>query len=522
MTAFRAPLEDILFTLTHVAGAERLEGYDAELHAEIGAHFAAFAEGVVAPLNGAGDREGARLENGRVRMPEGFREAYALYREQGWPGLSVPEAYGGQGLGATALGIVSEIFTGANHAFEMMTGLVPGAVRTLMAHGTEAQRARNIPPLATGEWLSTMALTEPGAGSDLSRIKCRARRAGDGEGWRIDGEKIFISGGDQDLSEGILHLVLARTSDEGVKGLSLFLCRSEREDGTRNGVRALRVEEKMGIHASPTCQLAFENAEAELVGAEGQGLAAMFTMMNHARLAVALQGAAHAARAVDIARDYAAGRVQGRDTAIAGHPDVARMLDEMDLRALGARGIAHLALVLLERGGSDDLVEMLTPVAKWFCSEAASEAADMGVQVLGGYGYLEEYGMAQVLRDARICRIYEGTNGIHALALATRQLRLGGPLDALEALADETAGVEAILSGWRAARARMEAGGEMRGLADAFMAVTAELTHQIVWSRIAAAAAHHPDPERLTRLAARARTRVPAVLARFEAEAALA
>lgn len=505
MSPFRAPVDDILFSLEHVAGASELAGYDGDLHREIASHFAAFAEDVLAPLNAVGDRFGARLEDGRVRMPDGFGAAYRQYCEQGWPGLVAPEELGGQGLGDTAFAVLSEIFTGANHALEMICGLVPGAIRTLTAFGTPGQQAACIPALVSGQWLATMALTEPGAGSDLSRITCRAVRQGDG--WSVTGEKIFISGGDQDLSEGILHLVLARTAEGGLSGLSLFLCRSVLETGERNSVSVARVEEKLGIHASPTCQLVFDGAEAELIGSEGQGLAAMFAMMNHMRVAVALEGVAHAARATDIARHYAAERVQGKGSVIAAHPDVARMLDEMDLRAVGARGIAHLAVVTLQRGDAPELVEVLTPLAKFFCSEVASEAADLGIQVLGGYGFLEEYGMAQVLRDTRVCRIYEGANGIHALSLATRLVRLDRPLQALDAVLSgvpELAEEQAI---WRNAWTDMRTVSDARPLADAFMRLTAEIVHQMVWFRISQTASLHREPGRLIRLSQRARCR---------------
>ncbi|TNF17608.1 MAG: acyl-CoA dehydrogenase [Rhodobacteraceae bacterium] len=516
MIPFKAPVEDILFSLTHVAGAGDIDGFDAELHREIAAHFAAFAEGELAPLNAVGDRVGARLENGRVRLPEGFKAAFDSYCEQGWPGLNVPEEFGGQGMGAVALGITSEIFSGANQAFEMTTGLAAGAVRTLLAFGTDAQKAANIPPLASGEWLSSMALTEPGAGSDLARIKCRAAQTE--TGWRIDGEKIFISGADHDLTEEVLHLVLARTGAHGLGGLSLFLCRSSRGDGTRNGVTVTRIEEKLGIHASPTCQLRFDNAEAELLGAEGQGLAAMFVMMNHARLSVALQGAAHCAHATAIARAYAEERIQGKDTPIAQHADVARMLDEMDILGLGARGIAHLALVKLEIGDTPELVEILTPIAKYFCTEAGSEAADIGIQVLGGYGFLEEYGMAQILRDARITRIYEGTNGIHALSLATRLVRMDKPLAAFDALAADCAQVAEARAMWQAAWADMREIADPRPLADVFMRLTAELLHQIVWVRIAENADRHPDPQRFDGLVRRAQSRFAVAHAHYNAE----
>lgn len=516
MIPYKAPLGDILFSLEHVANAGQLPHCDLDLLTGIGEHFAALAEGEFAPINAPGDRQGASLSDGRVTMPDGFKQAYDAYAEQGWPGLTVPEDFGGQGLGGVELALTSEIFSGANHSLQMVTGLVPGAVRTVLQYGTEAQKAEVLPKLATGEWLSTMALTEPGAGSDLSRIKCRAIR--DGTCWKISGEKIFISGGDQDLSAGILHLVLARTSGDGLRGLSLFICKSHLDDGSRNSVSVTRIEEKLGLHASPTCQMTFNEATAELIGAEGDGLKAMFTMMNHARLDVALQGAAHAARVADIARAYASERVQGKDLTIDQHPDVRRMLDEIDLRAVGARGVAHLALGALERGGEDDLAQMLTPVAKVFATEVATEAADLGIQVLGGYGYLEEYGVAQIWRDARICRIYEGANGIHALSLVTRLVRLGAPLDAFDSLISTQERLESELADWRSARDDVAAMEDPRAAADAFMNLTAELAHAFVWTRLGEVAELHADPARIRRLAERAKRRYHVRLLQYNAE----
>ena len=509
MKPFSAPVDDILFTL-NAMGAERIPEWDGALVAELAGHFASFAEGEIAAVDEEGDRVGAVLENGRVRMPPCFQPVYQSYVEQGWCGLTAPEEYGGQGMGAAVLGVTSEIFSGANVSLQMVTGLVPGAVRTLMHFGTEEQKSRNIPPLASGEWLATMCLTEPGAGSDLSRVRTRAV---DDKGWKITGEKIFISGGDQDMSKGVFHLILARTSDDGIKGLSLFLARSERDDGTRNAITVTRIEEKMGLHASPTCQLAFDGAEAELVGELGGGLKAMFTMMNHARLDVSLQGAALAARATDIARAYTAERVQG-GRPINQHADVARMLDEMDVLAMGGRGIAHLALVTMETGENPDLVEALTPIAKVFCTDGASLAADLGIQCLGGYGYLQEYRMEQIARDARITRIYEGANGIHATALATRLMRLGAPMDALAELAAERPD---LLSDWQEARNRVASLADPTPIASAFMTLTAELVHQIVWDRMRAQMSAHVDPERIERLAAVAARRFPVAKAIFNA-----
>jgi alkylation response protein AidB-like acyl-CoA dehydrogenase len=509
MKPFTAPLDDILFTLHHVAGAEDLPGWDSEMTTEIAGHFAAFAEGVIAPLDEPGDAQGCRLENGRVVMPDGFADAFRAYAEQGWPGLCVPEGYGGQGLGTLVQAATSEIFTGANHSLQMVTSLAPGAVRTLLAFGTEDQRDRYIPPLASGETLATMCLTEPGAGSDLSRVRCKAGRGANG--WKITGEKIFISGGDQDMSERILHLVLARTSDDGIKGLSLFLCPSEAGDGTRNAVSVARIEEKMGLHASPTCHLVFDGAEAELIGEEGKGLAAMFTMMNHARTDVALQGVAHAARAFDIGTSYAAERLQGRradggEARLDEHADVRRMLDEIDALAMGGRGIAHLAFVVMERGDNPNLVEFLTPVAKVFCTEAGIKAAELGMQVLGGYGYLKEYRLEQTYRDARITSIYEGANGIHARMLATRLLK-SPAADAFDVFVQEEATryqserIERTLADWRSSRAELLAMEDATPKAHDFMTLTAETLLQCIWHRFAEKADRHPDPERIKALA---------------------
>ena len=510
MKPFSAPLDDILFSLDRIAGADTVPGWDAEFAAEIGRHFADFAQAEIAPLDEPGDRQGCVLENGRVRMPNGFGEVYSAYAAQGWPGLTAPEDYGGQGMGAMMLAVTSEIFSGANQSLQMVTGLVPGAVRTILNFGTDDQKARHIPPLAAGERLATMCLTEPGAGSDLARVRCRAEKSGDH--WAITGEKIFISGGDQDMSEGILHLVLARTSDDGIKGLSLFLCPSDKADGTRNSVAVTRIEEKMGLHASPTCQLAFEGAEAELIGAEGQGLRAMFTMMNHARMDVALQGVAHAARAHDIAASYAAERLQGRmpdgsPARLDQHADVRRMIEEIDALALGGRGLVHLAYAAMERGDDPALVEFLTPVAKVICTEGGMRAAELGTQVLGGYGYLREYGLEQRYRDARIAAIYEGANGLHGRMLVTRLLK-GAEADAFDAfLAAEAPQDSELPELWRRARAHLLSLDDATPHGHDFMQLTGAVLLDCIWARITVAAGDHPDPARLRRVAAGATAR---------------
>lgn len=479
MTAFKAPLDDILFTLDHVAGAARLPDWDADLAREVITQFARFAEGEVAPADEISDQTGCVLDNGRVRMPPGLVAAYAGFVDQGWAALALPEEAGGQGLSGPVAGAVTEIFAGASHALQMVVGLVPGAARTIAHFGTEAQKALWLPRLASGEWLATMALTEPGAGSDLSCIRTRA------EAGRISGEKIFISGGDQDLTPRILHLVLARTGGDGVKGLSLFLVPSHDEAGRRLPVSVTRIEEKMGLHGSPTCQMLFEAAPGELLGAEGDGLRAMFTMMNHARLDVALQGVAHAARASQIATQYAAERRQGRGQTIDQHPDVRRMLDDMQALALGGRGLALLALVELELGTRPDLVDFLTPLCKFAGTEGGVVAANLGIQVLGGYGYLREYRLEQVLRDARICTIYEGTNGIHAITLATRLLHHAGGA-AADAFAEFLAEVPEALAPWQSARESMVAAADPTPAAHAFMQLTIEAALAEIWRRIAA------------------------------------
>lgn len=510
MKPFKAPLDDILFCLNEVSGARRLRDWDPNFIQDLAEHFASFAENKIAPLDEPGDIQGCRLVEGRVFMPEGYREVYQEYAENGWPGLTAPEAYNGQELGSLTLAATSEIFSGACHSLQMVTGLVPGAIRTLLRFGSENQKSRYIPALVSGEYLATMCLTEPGAGSDLARVQSKAVQQGNS--WCISGEKIFISGGDQNLSDKILHLVLARTGNDDIRGLSLFLCPSEKAGGLRNDVSVTRIEEKMGLHASPTCQMLFDGAEAELVGEPGQGLKAMFTMMNHARLDVALQGVAHAARAHDIARTYAAERIQGRNmddapARLEEHADIRRMLDKMDRLALGGRAMAHLASVTLEAGDNPDLVEFITPVAKVFCTEAGIRAAETGMQVLGGYGYLKEYRLEQTYRDARITSIYEGANGIHARMLVTRLLG-SKSADAF----DQFIGSESIETDhihryhdlWCSERKKLLELDDPTPFAHHFMKLTEETLLVCLWQRMKNAAFKHPDPTRIVRIAEQA------------------
>ena len=496
MKEFAAPTDDILFSLHQVADAGATGTHDPELAAEILSQFAAFAEKVIAPTNRIGDQQGCRLENGRVRTPEGFADAFRQSADGGWLGLTVPEEFGGMGLDRLTAAGVSEISTGANHALQMATGLLPGAVSTLLRFGTVDQKHRWIPRLSEGRTLNTMCLTEAGAGSDLSRVRTKAERQGGS--WRLRGEKLFISNGDQDLSEDILHFVLARSGEPeaGTRGLSLFLCPSKIEGG-RNNVSVARIEEKLGIHGSPTCQLVFDNAEAELIGEEGGGLGAMFTLMNHARIDVALQGVAHAARAYDIANSYAAERAQGRradgsPAMLSDHADVRQMLDEQRALAIGSRAMCHLALVVLEDPDQLPLADFLTPVCKMFATEAGIRAADLGIQVLGGYGYLEDYDAAQTWRDARITSIYEGANGIHALTAATRGLKAhdGAGADAFVDFIGRLAGtvepVMSCLAEWEEMRRETLTHDGAPPNARLFATLTAELFFRAAWARLGA------------------------------------
>ncbi len=501
MKPFKAPVEDILFSLNKVARAPELENWDGELTSEILGHFAAFAEGAIAPLDETGDAEGCQLTDGAVRMPKGFKEAYDELAGGGWQGLTAPEVFGGMEQGHLVAAAVSEVFSGANHAMQMVCNLVPGAISTLLRFGSEAQQQQWIPRLAAGEALSTMCLTEPGAGSDLSRIRCRAEQTANG--WAITGEKIFISGGDQNMSEDILHLVLARTGarEKGVKGLSLFLTSKSEAD---NSISITRIEKKLGLHASPTCQMAFDATPAQLVGEEGAGLAAMFTVMNHARIDVSLQGVAHASRAYDIAQSYALERVQGKkpdgsEAVLSDHADVRRMLDEQRSLALGARAMAHITLVELERGENPALVDFLTPLCKVFCTEAGIRAADLGMQILGGYGYLTEYRVSQTWRDARITSIYEGANAIHELATTTRGLRAqgGAGADAFFDLIGDLSRHPDVLwlrDQWQAARETVLTATDPTGLAHSFTQLTCELFFRAVWARISSVS---DDPEHI-------------------------
>ncbi|GGE17007.1 acyl-CoA dehydrogenase [Polymorphobacter glacialis] len=403
---------------------------------------AKLASNVFAPLNPIGDKTHAKLANRVVTLPPGFADAYRLYIEGGWAGLGVAESHGGQGLPFAVAVAVQEQLTSANMAFALCMMLSQGAIEALAVHASPDLQDRYLAKLVSGEWTGTMNLTEPGAGSDVGALKTRAEPAPDGS-YRIKGTKIYITWGEHDAAENIVHLVLARLPDAppGIKGISLFICPKFRPDGSRNDLVCTGLEHKLGIHASPTCTMSFgdnDNCTGYLVGAEGAGMRAMFTMMNNARVQVGLQGVAIAEAATQHAVHFARQRVQsakfgaGRDPVrIIDHADVRRTL--MTCRALteATRALVYLNASAVDRSHAGDvagtgLADFLTPISKAWATDTGVEVASLALQVFGGMGYVEETGAAQFLRDARIAPIYEGTNGIQALDLVGRKLGLDG------------------------------------------------------------------------------------------------
>lgn len=409
-----APPAETAWLLHHILGFDAMPEADVLAVLEEATRA---AEGIMAPLNQDGDRIGAVWRDGEVTVPPGFAEAHRAFAQGGWIGVAADADHGGQGLPQVLAYAAYEPFTSANMALSLCPMLTHDAILLLEAHGTPDQRARFVPKLIDGTWTGTMCLTEPQSGSDLSGVRTRAAPAGDGR-YRITGGKIYITYGEHAMTENILHLVLARLPDAppGSAGISLFAVPKLHADGRRNGVRCQAIERKMGVHGSPTCVLAFEDAEGELVGPAHKGLACMFAMMNAARIGVAMQGVALAERAFRRAADYAAERVQG-GVAIERHPDVRRMLWTMRALALGGR-----LLTLYSALAPEPRASLLIPVAKAWATDAGIEAASLGVQVHGGAGFVEATGAAQYLRDVRISAIYEGTNGIQALTLLRRGL----------------------------------------------------------------------------------------------------
>ncbi|WP_375458802.1 acyl-CoA dehydrogenase [uncultured Enterovirga sp.] len=449
---YRAPTADMLFTMRHAAGLDQAaaSGLYGDLTAEdVGGildEAARFAGEVIAPLNRVGDTAGTPLEDGRVTMPPGFREAYRAWTEAGWNALPGPVEHGGQGLPTLIAVACAEMWNAAAMAFGLGPLLTAGAVEALDRHGSEELKARYLTKLVSGDWTGTMNLTEPQAGSDLAALRARAEPAGDGT-YRITGTKIYITYGEHDLTENIVHLVLARLPDApaGTRGISLFLVPKVLPDGSRNDLRCAGIEHKLGIHGSPTCTMVYGDgggATGWLVGEENRGLACMFTMMNNARLLVGIQGVAVSERAYQAALAYAGERRQGRApgsghegmSPIRDHADVQRMLLTMKASTAAARAICYLTAACLDRsrlaGDADERARafarasLLTPVAKAYSTDLGVEIASVGIQVHGGMGFVEVTGAAQHLRDARILPIYEGTNGIQAIDLVTRKLPL--------------------------------------------------------------------------------------------------
>src|SRR5215203_4218362 len=460
MPTYKAPVEDVLFLLNDVFQIERhnnLPGFaDATpdvLEAILG-EGARLCEEVLAPLNRTGDLEGCkRHDDGRVTTPTGFKEAHEAYGAGGWIGLAVPPEYGGQGLPYTLQSVMEEFASSANMAFAMYPGLTMGAIAALLVHGTEEQKSLYLPKMVEGTWSGTMNLTEPQCGTDLGLIKTKAVSNGDGS-YSITGTKIFISAGEHDLAENIVHLVLARIegAPEGTKGISLFvvpklLVNPDGSLGERNGVSCGSIEHKMGIHGNATCVMNYDGARGWLVGEANRGLAAMFVMMNEARLAVGVQGLSQSEVAYQNAAAYARDRRQGRALTgaaepgkpadpIIAHPDVRRTL--MEIRAFNeaARAlivwtglnsdIAHRSSDDAQRQTAEDYMGLMTPVVKGVLTDLGFDNAVKAQQMFGGHGYIEEWGMSQFVRDARIAMIYEGANGIQAMDLVGRKLPRNG------------------------------------------------------------------------------------------------
>tara|TARA_R110001583_G_scaffold9395_2_gene44573 strand:+ start:16364 stop:18130 length:1767 start_codon:yes stop_codon:yes gene_type:complete len=455
MSVYAAPLDDILFSMYDVNHFEtHYKNYDlgSDVVTAILQEAAKLAEQELFPLNASGDREGVQFIDGKVIPPTGFKDAYQEYLAGGWPSLAQPEQFGGQGLPHSLSTVILELWQSANQAWCMYSALGEGACETLLAYGSDAEKALYLPKLISGEWTGTMCLTEAQAGSDLGLLRTKAEPTDTGQ-YRLYGSKIFISSGDHDLAENIVHLVLARLpgAPEGSRGISLFVVPkfkvgNDGSIGVLNNVHCGSVEHKMGLKGSATCVMNFDGAEGFLLGPANKGLSCMFTFINKSRLGVAVQGQAQAEGAFQMSRAYANDRLQGRSPCgesskdkiadpIAAQPDVQRMLLNQQVICEGGRVLAHFCAKLVDKCHSTDkqeaaeaseLLSLLTPIAKGCLSEWGSEACDAGIQIFGGHGYIQEWGIEQRLRDVRITRIYEGTNGIQGLDFLGRKVLLDG------------------------------------------------------------------------------------------------
>ena len=454
MPSYIAPTKDLQFVLHDVLNvtSSKTQGYDeleTDFTAAILEEAGKLTADVLAPLNVVGDKEGCRLENGVVYTPKGFKEAFDQVKEGGWPGLDMPEQYGGQNMPYVIGTAVGEMFSASNQAFTMYQGLTHGAASAILVHGTDAQKDTYLPKMVSCEWTGTMNLTEPHCGTDLGLMRSKAAPQDDGS-YKITGQKIFISSGEHDMADNIIHLVLAKIEGgpEGIKGVSLFIVPKfmVNEDGSlgeRNGVAVGSIEEKMGIHGNSTCVMNYDGATGYLLGEEHKGMRAMFTMMNEARVGVGMQGLAQAEVAYQNAVIYANDRLQGR--AVTGaefpdkpadplivHPDIRRSLMDQKSFVEGGRAFLLWGAMMIDAAhraddkDADGLVSLLTPVIKGFLTDQGYDMTVKAQQIYGGHGYIEEWGMSQFTRDARIAMIYEGANGVQALDLVGRKLAQDG------------------------------------------------------------------------------------------------
>ena len=500
MSEYKAPLRDMHFVLQELAGLAEvaklpgLEEINAELVDQILEESAKFASGVLSPLNKPADKEGSKWDKGKVTTPKGFKEAYRQFVEAGWNALQAPAEHGGQGLPKIVSTPVVEMWKSANLSFSLVTMLTAGAVEALILRGTEEQKKQYLPKMIEGSWTGTMNLTEPQAGSDLALVRTKAVREGDH--YRVSGQKIFITYGEHDLAENIVHLVLGRVegAPEGVRGISLFLVpkflvSADGSLGQRNEVQCASIEHKLGIHASPTAVLVYENAVGYLVGEENHGLEYMFIMMNLARFAVGMEGLAISERAYQQALAYAKERVQSRDVAGGGkavtiihHPDVRRMLMSMKSQTEAMRALGYVVAAAVdkslrhpdkeERARNQAFVDLMIPIVKGWFTETGIDVASTGIQVHGGMGFIEETGAAQHLRDARITTIYEGTTGIQANDLIGRKVaREGG------------ATAKGVIAVMRAVEAELgkAAGEDMAATREAFSAALTAAEECVSW-----------------------------------------
>ncbi|MEO0390037.1 MAG: acyl-CoA dehydrogenase C-terminal domain-containing protein [Pseudomonadota bacterium] len=474
MPTYTAPTKDMQFVLHDVLNvtASDIPGYEeleADFTSAILEEAGKISSEVLAPLNPVGDTEGCRLENGVVYTPTGFKDAFEQVKDGGWPGLDMPEQYGGQGMPYIMGTAVGEMFSAANQAFTMYQGLTHGAASAILAHGTDAQKDTYLPKMVSCEWTGTMNLTEPHCGTDLGLMRTKAEPQDDGS-YSLTGQKIFISSGEHDMADNIIHLVLAKIpgGPDGIKGVSLFivpkfLVNEDGSLGARNGVAVGKIEEKMGIHGNSTCVMNYDGAKGWLLGDAHKGMRAMFTMMNEARLGVGMQGLAQADVAYQNALDYAKDRLQGRDVTgvknpdgpadpLIVHPDIRRSLMDQKSFAEGARAFILWGAQLIDQAhrskdaDADGLISLLTPVIKGFLTDQGYDMTIKAQQVYGGHGYIEEWGMSQFTRDARIAMIYEGANGVQALDLVGRKLAQDGGkhvmafFDMIKGYVKETAG----------------------------------------------------------------------------------